>query len=217
MRPLSYIPVKHGIYDQEQQFHNDYLDWRKEYWSNGNNDEVLLADRLSQIFLKQLQLTGRDVDLVPVIEEMLTLFYEIFPTTIRRSNYVNIVLDALKGRIPMSVVSNFFLPDYPRYLLEENGYQHYFDFIIDSAQLMIKKPGREIYEYALQKAGVGREDISQVLFIGDNLKNDVLLPLEIGMQAWYYDRSAERPSAPAPDYIVSFKNWKELHQLFERH
>lgn len=216
MRPLSHIPVAHGLYDVDHEFHDDYLAWRRNYWSNGNCDEVLLSDRLNHIFLEQLNRINKDVNPSPVIEEMIELFHEIFPTTIRSSNKVGDVLDNLKDRIPMSVVSNFFLPDYPEYLLEKHDLHHFFDFIIDSAQLMVKKPGKEIYEHALEKAGIKKGDISQVLFIGDNLKNDVLTPIEIGMQAWYFDRSAERPSTPAPGHVKSFKNWDELSVLFEQ-
>ncbi|MBK8501741.1 MAG: HAD family hydrolase [Saprospiraceae bacterium] len=216
MRPLAHIPVKHGLYDVEHEFHDDYLAWRRNYWSNGNCDEVLLRDRLNHIFLEQMNRNRKDVNLTLVVEEMLTLFHEIFPTTIRTSNKVRAVLDNLKDRIPMSVVSNFFLPDYPEYLLAQHDLHHYFEFIIDSAQLMVKKPGKEIYNHVLAKAGIKKGDISQVLFIGDNLKNDVLTPMEIGMQAWYFDRSEERPSAQAPGHIKSFKNWDILSLLFKQ-
>ena len=216
MRPLSHIPVTHGLYEVEHDFHDDYLAWRRDHWSNGHCDEVLLQDRLQHIFTRRLSKINKVLDPLPVVNEMLSLFYEVFPTTIRKSNKVGEVLDHLSARIRMSVVSNFFLADYPAYLLKQHGLDHYFDFIIDSAQLMVKKPGREIYQHALQKAAIEGEKISEVLFIGDNLKNDVLIPLELGMQAWYFDRSAERPSAPAPRHIKSFRNWDELWQLVQQ-
>lgn len=215
MRPLAHIPVAHGIYDEQHHFHDDYLTWRKQYWSDGNSNEVLLSDRLASIFAGQLKRTGREVDAKPVVEEMIHLFHQVFPTTIRKSGSVAPVLDLVKGRIPMGVVSNFFLPDYPEYLLQQNDLDHYFEFIVDSAQLMVKKPGREIYLHALKRAGISPASMSDVLFIGDNLKNDVLLPLEMGMQAWYFDRSAERPSTPSPAHLTSFRNWDELGQLLE--
>ncbi|MCB0664851.1 MAG: HAD family hydrolase [Saprospiraceae bacterium] len=217
MRPLAHIPVAHGLYEREHHFHDDYLAWRKEYWANGNSDEVLLADRLANIFMNQMRRSGRKVEVLPVIEEMLRLFHEVFPTTIRKSPTVNRVLESMRGRIPMAVVSNFFLPDYPQYLLEQHGLHHYFDFIIDSAQIMVKKPGREIYIEAMNKAGITSGDTSEVLFIGDNLKNDVLLPIEMGMQAWYFDRSGERPSSPAPKGVTSFNSWEQLGEMLEDH
>lgn len=116
----------------------------------------------------------------------------------------------------MAVVSNFFLPDFPEFLLKQNKLDHYFDFIIDSAQLMVKKPGQDIYIHALSRAGIKEDRFGEVLFIGDNLRNDVLMPLKLGMQAWYFDRSEERPSVAAPQEIISFKNWKELGILLEK-
>ncbi|MCB0684953.1 MAG: HAD family hydrolase [Saprospiraceae bacterium] len=213
MRPLAHIPVSHGVYDHPDHFHDDYLAWRRQYWKGGNQDEVLLADRLTAIFRNHLERSSREVDVVPVVEEMMKLFHQVFPTTIRRSALVPKTLAMLHKQVPMAVVSNFFLADYPAYLLNQHNLDHYFDFVIDSAQLMIKKPGRSIYLSALEKAKIAPDQLSEVLFIGDNLKNDVLIPLELGMQAWYFDRSGERKVAPAPPGIISFKNWMELDQL----
>src|SRR5690606_5605137 len=144
----------------------------------------------------------------PVVEEMLERFYQVYPSTIRKSPEVNTVLDSLKGRVPMAVVSNFFLPDYPEEMLRRNDLSHYFDFIIDSAQLMIKKPGKEIYHQALQKAGLDASDAGEVLFVGDNLKNDVLSPMELGMQAWHFDRSERNGAGVFSGDIRTFRNWR---------
>jgi FMN phosphatase YigB (HAD superfamily) len=95
-------------------------------------------------------------------------------------------------------------------MLTNNQLNHYFDFILDSAQMMYKKPGKEIYWKAIQRAGILDKDLHEVLFVGDNLRNDVLTPLEMGMQAWYFDRSDVRPGAAPPPGIRSFKNWSEF-------
>lgn len=212
IKPLAHIPVKHGYYEEASHFHQEYLLWRRTYWSNGNHDEVLLPNRIKKILDDQLKKSGKILDTGPVIEEMLEAFYQDYPATIRRSPEVSTVLDALKGRVPMAVVSNFFLPDYPEEMLRRNDLSHYFDFVIDSAQLMIKKPGKEIYHQALQKAGIDTANAGEVLFVGDNLKNDVLSPMELGMQAWHFNRSGRNGFARE---IRSFRNWKEFSAMIQ--
>jgi HAD superfamily hydrolase (TIGR01549 family) len=215
IKPLTHIPVKHGHYQEASHFHQDYLHWRRTYWSDGNHDEVLLPDRIRKILEGQLKKSGKTLDTAPVVEEMLEAFYRVFPSTIRKSPEVSEVLDSLKGRVPMAVVSNFFLPDYPEEMLRRNDLSHYFDFVIDSAQLMIKKPGKEIYHQALQKAGIDTSNAGEVLFVGDNLKNDVLSPLEFGMQAWYFDRSEQNSIGAFSREIRSFRNWEEFSAMIQ--
>ncbi len=61
---------------------------------------------------------------------------------------------------------------------------------------------------ALRRAGIPQDGSGQILFIGDNLKNDVLTPQKLGMQALYLDRSADRPSPPAPQNVPTLVSWK---------
>ncbi len=213
MKPLAHIPVKHGLYAHASHFYDDYIFWRQRYWSNGNHNEVLLSDRLHQIFTDSLKKSGKMLDVTPAVDEMLSVFHHVFPDTVRKSSEINLVLDRLRNRIPMAVVSNFFLPGYPEQMLKNNQLNHYFDFILDSAQMMYKKPGKEIYWEAIQRAGIPDKELHKVLFVGDNLRNDVLTPREMGMQAWYFDRSDVRPGLPTPPGIKSFKNWSEFSEM----
>jgi len=57
---------------------------------------------------------------------------------------------------------------------------------------------KEIDAVALERAGWA--DVGRVLFVGNNLQNDVLKPQELGMQVLYFDRSGDRPM---PKQILS--------------
>ena len=215
MKPIAHIPAKHGLYERADDFHRAYLQWRVDYWSQGNNDEVHLEQRFRSMLQKASDDSGVSIDLSSIIQEMMHTFHTVFPSTVRRSPKVESVLEAFSGKIKMGVVSNFFLPDYPEKLLKEHGLDHYFDFIIDSAQVKIKKPGRAIYETALACAGLDHTKVHRVLFVGDNLRNDVLIPQEMGMRAVHYDRSdvLNRKQHEIAQHAIT--DWSQFENILE--
>lgn len=83
--------------------------------------------------------------------------------------------------IPKCIVSNgqrvFSEPEL-RFL----GFHQYFDHIIFSSDLGYKKPDKRIFEKALELLGL---EASEVISIGDTPKNDIIPPLELGMQAMH--------------------------------
>jgi putative hydrolase of the HAD superfamily len=215
VKPIAHIPVKHGLYQQVDEFHQAYLKWRVDYWAKGNNDEVHLEHRFQSVLQEAKEKSGATTDLAPLIQEMIEAFHLVYPGSIRKSPKVESVLEAFSGKIKMGVVSNFFLPDYPEKLLREQGLDHYFNFIIDSAQIKTKKPGYEIYDMALARAGLDRSQSNRVLFVGDNIKNDVLIPMEIGMHAVHYDRSdvLKRKHHEIVKYTIT--DWTQFQNVFE--
>ncbi|MEM8643207.1 MAG: HAD family hydrolase, partial [Cyanobacteria bacterium P01_G01_bin.54] len=113
------------------------------------------------------------------------------------------------GKVQMGVVSNYFLAEWPDKFLTEYGFRPYFDFVLDSAACGWRKPGTEIYQAAVKLASV--KDLSRVLFIGDHLRNDVMAPTQLGMQAIHFDRAGERPHAtPTPSEIPSITHWDQF-------
>ena len=168
-----------------------------------------MADRLREILTKKDESRKDEVDtLVSRIIEQFELRYQ---NTLRRTPRVIEMLQRWRDKVRMGVVSNFYLPDWPQRMLRKFGLDGFFDFIIDSASFGFKKPGHPIYSEALQRAGISSNPASRALFIGDNLTNDMLAPMELGMQAIYLDRSNDRPSlTPVPAEIPSIKSWDEF-------
>lgn len=81
------------------------------------------------------------------------------------------VLDHLRGRgIPMGVVSNsLFSGAILKYELSLHGIGRYFQIILSSADLGIRKPDSEIFAVAASGLGVRS---SEILFIGDSIRAD---------------------------------------------
>lgn len=73
-------------------------------------------------------------------------------------------------------------------LLEDNGWSGVFDFVIDSGLVGVSKPSAEIFNIALDKAGL---DASQVLYVGDLPAIDVYGAQSAGLGPVLYDPYAQ--------------------------
>ncbi|MDJ0706516.1 MAG: HAD family hydrolase [Leptolyngbyaceae cyanobacterium MO_188.B28] len=209
--PMEHLPVEAGIYPEAAAFRQDYFQWRRQQWANQWR-EVALPDRLGEILRSRSpKLPGQYID--DVVARMLETFEVDYPKTLRLPQGVSEMLDYWQGKVNMGVVSNFPLADWPEQLLEQFGLRRHFDFVLDSALCGWKKPGPEIYQAACQLAGIPDSGLGKILFIGDHIRNDVLMPMELGMQAIYLDRSDDRPnSAKAPEHISTINHWSQFRR-----
>ena len=207
--PIEHLPVEAGIYPAAEVFRQDYIQWRQQRWSTQWR-EVTLPERFREILRSRSpKLSGQDVD--KVVAGMLQSFELEYPKTLRLPQGVAEMLDAWGGKVLMGVVSNFPLSHWPEQLLGQFGLRRHFDFVLDSAACGWKKPGPEIYQAACRLADIPESAISRVLFIGDHLRNDVFMPMQLGMQALYFDRSHDRPnSAEAPEYVSAITHWSQF-------
>lgn len=64
----------------------------------------------------------------------------------------------------------------------------YFDYFLFSCDLGIRKPSLGIYQHLLNQTGVKPEEI---LFVGDNEKNDYFVPLSVGFRAFHLNREQQ--------------------------
>lgn len=210
VKPLGYIAQEVGWCQDPGEFHHAYLTWRKSYWNGSHWKELSLEDRLKQVLeTRKNQLSQ---PLQPIIRSMINRFFETFPPSVRLAPGTERMLAHLKGRVNMGVVSNFFVPGMPESLLRDFGLDHYFQFVLDSAQIGMKKPDPTIYQAALAKANIKNHETGQVLFIGDSLTNDYHAPRQINLKSLFFDRSCERPSAPASKEIDHITAWSQLEE-----
>lgn len=208
--PILHLPVEAGFYATDIAFKVDCDKWKRDKWDGSDWAEVDLKDRFKEILTKKDGSRKDEVDtLVSRMIEDLELEYT---NTLRLTPGVCEMLQRWRGKVKMGVVSNFYLPDWPQRMLRKFGLDGFFDFVIDSAAFGFKKPGHTIYFGALKRAEIPINRASSVLFIGDNVANDVLAPMELGMNAIYLDRSDERPSSESvPEGISSIKHWDEFN------
>ena len=209
------LPVREGYFAARRDFAAAYSRWRENRLFGGESREIQLGDRLLEV-LSASGTTGR-MPVHRLVQEMVDEFERSYPKQVRPTPGVEAMLASWRGRVRMGVVSNFYLSGWPEQLLADHGLLDNFEFVIDSARLGFRKPGSEIYRESLRRAGVTADEAGDVLFIGDNIHNDVLAPRWLGMNAIYFDRSLERPMADPQTWADSITHWDEFRPSQQDH
>lgn len=112
----------------------------------------------------------------------------------------------LVSDVAWGLPSRFPLQDMRHYDLD-----HYFDDMVFSTDVGIRKPNPEIFRLALSRVGAGPEE---TVFVGNNLQADIKGALDVGMRAvlkksgYYTHDEAIVPSA-------RISSWDELLGLLE--
>ena len=74
------------------------------------------------------------------------------------------VLQTLQGSKKLALISNFDHPPHVHSVLSELGLTHFFDSVVISAEVGIKKPDPRIFDSALEQTGMKPEE---VVYVGD--------------------------------------------------
>ncbi|EMR73150.1 haloacid dehalogenase superfamily enzyme, subfamily IA [Thaumarchaeota archaeon SCGC AB-539-E09] len=83
---------------------------------------------------------------------------------------VEYVLKNLAEKYKVALLSNT-MSDQPRLLLSENGFDKYFDLIICSRDLGLRKPNPKLFKYILEKLEVKP---NEAVHVGDSVKEDMI-------------------------------------------
>jgi HAD superfamily hydrolase (TIGR02253 family) len=136
------------------------------------------------------------------IEGLYNRFYriEIFPG-------VKEVLEELKGKYKLAIVANA-ITNVSKLALEKLDLAKYFDYIVLSRDLGVRKPDLEIFVYALRSMWVKG---GETVHVGDSLKDDVQGAKNAGMKTIWIKRDEEATNIQ-PDYVIS--KITELPSLF---
>ncbi len=103
--------------------------------------------------------------------------------------YVTELIQGLKERGIRLGVGTDMTAEWQIRKLEQLGLIDYMDFIVTSEEAGVEKPEYGVFRLAADKAGC---ELSECLFIGDNLKKDVQGALDAGMSAlWYQPDTAK--------------------------
>ena len=89
------------------------------------------------------------------------------------------ILDYLKDKYQLHIITNGFNDVQDKKMKSSNIY-HYFDKIITSESVGVKKPNIKVFNYALSLANASKENS---IMIGDNLDADIKGALNAGMSA----------------------------------
>ncbi len=161
---------------QEKFFEVNYQLWA-DYNIGKIDSEYLRTKRFVRIFEE----LGADIRLIPVN------FTSEYVNTCPQKPYVIDgafdLLDHLTEQFSLHIITNGF-EDVQHVKLEKSGLRKYFDEVITSERAGGKKPGKEIFEFALQ---VSKARIQNSLMIGDNFQTDIIGAKRAGIGQVYYN------------------------------
>jgi HAD superfamily hydrolase (TIGR01549 family) len=112
------------------------------------------------------------------------------------------VLEALKSRYALGLLSNFDSAATGLKILATHGLQAYFSPIHISEAIGYRKPRREAFLHTVEAMGVSPRE---ALFIGDTFALDVVGAKSVGMDAAWFDRQKTPPALDQaqPDYTLT--------------
>ncbi len=112
------------------------------------------------------------------------------------------ILTYLKAKYKMHIITNGF-EEVQHKKMDHAGLLKYFDKIITSEEVGVKKPNPKIFEYAIKKAEAKPEES---LMIGDNLEADILGAQNVGMETIFCKFNGET----AGEQMISVTGLKEI-------
>jgi HAD superfamily hydrolase (TIGR01509 family) len=152
-------------------------------------------------FIKTLEHFNRIVTNEDAIQ-----FHELFTSLtnyyIKPSVKIDRTLALLSEKYLIGIVTNG-TPDFQRNKIKQMGLSRYFkdEHLFISEEVGYSKPAKEIYQMAMDTFHV---EASEVVFVGDSIKNDVIGPMNHGMRAIWVNNHAETlPSDVTPYAIIT--------------
>lgn len=185
-------------------FIETYIPINAQYWKLYREEKVSKADlrylRLKETF-DALSYEVSDEVIDHLSEEyifQLPNFNYLFEGTIE-------LLDYLKSKYHLHIITNGF-EEVQTLKMKKSGILNYFDQLITSESVGVKKPNPKVFHFALEKANASPE---YSIMIGDNLEADIQGALNVGMKVIHYNSENLKD---IPQNIISVNNLLEIKQ-----
>lgn len=163
--------------------------------------EELRYERLRQSFdLMRYEISDQDIDSIS------NDYIEFLPDNNQLFEGAIEVLDYLYPKYQLHIITNGFAEVQQRKMYH-SGLEKYFQTITNSEMAGVKKPHRNIFEYALSLADVPKEN---TIMIGDCIDADVRGAMAFGMQAILFD---EKEIHSPEEEIMVIKHLLELKNI----
>ena len=157
----------------------------------------------------------------PTVTRAVEAFLEAFIEDVRMEAHIRPLLTQLKKKSKLGLVSNFAYAPGLWKILERFDLTRFFDAVVISGELGLRKPHPKIFKEALELLEV---EASEAVFVGDSLKADIngaknmglktILVENIGLRKNPYATANELDPLPIkPD--IAMPNLKDLAKILE--
>jgi len=181
-KTYEFIFSKHNMAVDIDEFIAIYAPINHNYW------KLYREEKVTQKALKYARLKDSfDALNFEITDDLIHLLAEQYLDNL--SNYNTLfegtmeLLDYLKPRYELHIITNGF-SEIQEAKLKNSGIFNYFDQLITSEFVAVKKPNPKIFFYALQKANAYTYES---VMIGDNLEADIFGAQNIGLATIYCD------------------------------
>jgi putative hydrolase of the HAD superfamily len=194
-----------GVPDPDQ-FHQRYTIHNDKLWERYRNGFI----KVDELRWKRMWLTLLDFKIgdEPLARKMDVLFLDALPTRRLLFPYTHEILRYLgkKGYNLHLITNGFERTQHSK--LEHAGLSDYFTEVITSEGSNSLKPHKEIFEYALQRAGAEKKES---IMLGDSLEADIEGAMNAGIDQVFVNHLRLEP-AIRPTFTVY--SLRELEEIF---
>jgi putative hydrolase of the HAD superfamily len=202
-KTFAYIFERNRVALDLERFTETYRPINRKYWKLFREDKVSKSDlrysRLREAF-DALEFEAGD-DLIHTLSEeyiaYLSLNNQLFAHALE-------VLEYLRKKYSLHIITNGF-EEVQHRKLASSRLEPYFEHVVTSENVGVKKPDPRIFQYAMEKAEARpRESI----MIGDNYEADIQGALNVGMRAIMCEFNGELPR----EDVITVKTLLELKE-----
>jgi len=175
-----------------------------------------LWDRYTKGFIKQDELRWKRMWLAllefkiadePLARKMSVQFLDLLPTKKKLFPYTVEILEYLKKKdYKMHLVTNGF-ESVQHNKLRQSNLTSYFDQIITSEASNSLKPNKEIFDYAMQKAGAA---LKESIMMGDNQDADIQGGINAGLDTVFVNHLNVQPTVKSTYMIHHLKELENI-------
>lgn len=166
-----------------------------------DSQQITIDDYRIKRFLYSMEQVGKVTDTEMAVD-FERLYQSIGKGNMKPDDEVNKLIRKLSGYYQVGVITNG-SKDWQFDKLEAIGLCEAFpkDFVFISGVIGYEKPSKEIYQHVLNIASLQPD---QVLVVGDSWTNDVVGPIENGMQSiWLNKKNKPIPQEPCPLAVIN--------------
>lgn len=184
-------------------FLNIYIPRNQHYWKlyqvNQISHEDLRYYRLKDVF-DALEFEVSDAIIYHLSDE----YIKYLPEYNHLFDGVIELLDYLKPKYQLHIITNGFASVQTKKLKNSN-IDHYFETITNSEMAGVKKPHRDIFDFALSLANASKDES---IMIGDSYEADVLGAIEAGIDAVFFNEQNIQVEQPVfqVTHLLELKN-----------
>ena len=168
------------LFIEKYKVHNEYL-WS--LYRQGKIDKDNLRSFRFQLCLKDFKISDNKLSV-----QLGEMYVSTSPYKTHLFPFTHEVLTYLKSKYRLHIITNGF-EEVQHIKLKQSKLDVYFDQVITSEQLGVKKPDSKIFNYAISSV---KAELSESLMLGDDFPVDILGAKNIGMDQVFFNPKDEK-------------------------